>query len=695
MCAARTFISKATVEGPDLVISPCNRILQEPVTPSNVTLGLRVTRGSDWCYGNQDGGWGYVGTITSFMREGYWAVIWDFLPSSSHSYRVGWQEKFDLAVADVQQKIVLVSELAFPGTRVTQGPHWQYNIVGVCAGAEGTVIETYGDRYCSVRWDNGEMNSFRIGAHGRFDLAVRGFSNRQKCILGVFSARPGLPVSPGMQYPQDSDKRGESDVGYIIEKVDEMWKVYWPSTKSFTLNYAGIHNIHDLCYYPNGSTQPLRSITNKAIRKEYDTVVVGSNAYVGAIVRPGLHFLHDGKNTLTEGVIESINTKEKTCSVSWGTMKGVYRIGQLEKYDLVFSRQVPLLLDMYNHALHPMYAISGIRVMRGADYDPRSWGDQDGGFGQEGTIIHRSGKSGWHGVRWDNGHSARYRTNSDAIDLQLAMRGKYAIKVLDCADVYVGAIVFRGPTFKELGSIMWEEQGEISSISTAYPHTFQVSWESGKVTNHGLEDLKSPCLLLGFIFGPQPPTMEELQSRMTKYITEANKGQDTQAPVAGVAGPVAIKVVPLLQKLTALKAPFLEELYRVTSIEQNTYSSLYRCFLKSGEVAVKHYFGQHPMISSMTPQLWTEAERAWKFEHQNIIKTYGKCQQENTVYIGLEYFPSFALNEWRPTKESEPKSIAFKFVNHLCSVLKYLHDPSKNYVHCILNPNNILVSCVT
>merc|ERR1712093_273391 len=49
--------------------------------------GLRVRRGRDWSWGDQDGGWGSVGVITDGPRNGWCTVRW---PSGAENgYRVG------------------------------------------------------------------------------------------------------------------------------------------------------------------------------------------------------------------------------------------------------------------------------------------------------------------------------------------------------------------------------------------------------------------------------------------------------------------------------------------------------------------------------------------------------------------------------------------------------------------------------
>ena len=60
-------------------------------------LGLRVVRGPDWEWGDQDGGKGFVGTVAG-LEEGGVIVQWDM--GQKCRYRCGRDNKFDLRVLD-------------------------------------------------------------------------------------------------------------------------------------------------------------------------------------------------------------------------------------------------------------------------------------------------------------------------------------------------------------------------------------------------------------------------------------------------------------------------------------------------------------------------------------------------------------------------------------------------------------------
>ena len=70
----------------------------------------------------------------------------------------------------------------------------------------------------------------------------------------------------------------------------------------------------------------------------------------------------------------------------------------------------------------------GDRVVRGPDW---KWGDQDGGAGNEGTVMPRPGRSDseayhdfvWVNVSWDCGERNNYRIGPDVCDLAPAPYG--------------------------------------------------------------------------------------------------------------------------------------------------------------------------------------------------------------------------------------------------------------------------------
>ena len=68
-------------------------------------IGLRVVRGPDWKWGNQDGGDGHVGTVVEIGKplsqtspDKTVVVQWD--SGARTNYRVGYQSAYDLRILD-------------------------------------------------------------------------------------------------------------------------------------------------------------------------------------------------------------------------------------------------------------------------------------------------------------------------------------------------------------------------------------------------------------------------------------------------------------------------------------------------------------------------------------------------------------------------------------------------------------------
>jgi len=59
-------------------------------------IGIRVVRGPDWKWGDQDGGEGHVGTVTKDLGGKKVTVVWD--SGQEGQYRTGPEGCYDLRV---------------------------------------------------------------------------------------------------------------------------------------------------------------------------------------------------------------------------------------------------------------------------------------------------------------------------------------------------------------------------------------------------------------------------------------------------------------------------------------------------------------------------------------------------------------------------------------------------------------------
>jgi len=182
------------------VAAPC------VVTPALVRQGVRVRRGPDWQWDDQDGHG--TGVILERDHSGWASVAWEE-SGDKNSYRVGQEEAYDLVVASSYKELIAVlypaeaptagpkitAADATPGTRVVRGSDWAW---GVQDGAGRGTIQGPGDSdgWVKVKWDNNPGKSFphRVGGDGCYDLAFAGIQPvtcRVHHVLVPFTKSPG------------------------------------------------------------------------------------------------------------------------------------------------------------------------------------------------------------------------------------------------------------------------------------------------------------------------------------------------------------------------------------------------------------------------------------------------------------------------------------------------------------------------
>jgi serine/threonine protein kinase len=98
------------------------------------------------------------------------------------------------------------------------------------------------------------------------------------------------------------------------------------------------------------------------------------------------------------------------------------------------------------------------------------------------------------------------------------------------------------------------------------------------------------------------------------------------------------------------------------------------------------------VLSSELPTsvLFREIALHKRMDHANIVKLYDQLEDQNRVYLVLEYATGCNLAEYLKSqfRLSEPE--AAKFFVEICMGLKHMHD--KGIVHRDLKPENILVT---
>ncbi|XP_071117239.1 uncharacterized protein [Haliotis cracherodii] len=188
-------------------------------------LGSRVIRGPDWKYGDQDVEG--PGTVVNHANDHQFLwVQWD-LSYSNCRYRYGYEEHFDVLLID-QPRRLATHELIEIGVKVKRGVDWSYADQDGGPDGRGIVIRKRKDGRVKVRWDNGHINSYYFGGHGKFDLEV---STEEDELSAVIAASLEETASPPREH-QDEDVRRSlqtDDRPYMVwqwKDDDGNWRLY-------------------------------------------------------------------------------------------------------------------------------------------------------------------------------------------------------------------------------------------------------------------------------------------------------------------------------------------------------------------------------------------------------------------------------------------------------------------------------------
>ncbi|XP_052100801.1 uncharacterized protein LOC127734816 [Mytilus californianus] len=132
---------------------------------SEMEVGLRVRRGPDWMWGDQDG-FG-TGTVIGHKSRGYVRVKWDC--GNVGRYRHGAQNAHDLVVVD-EPRILPDEVLIAEGVYVKKGRDWEWDEQDGGDGSVGCVYHVEDEGIVHVRWENGIRGNYRYGGFGKIDL---------------------------------------------------------------------------------------------------------------------------------------------------------------------------------------------------------------------------------------------------------------------------------------------------------------------------------------------------------------------------------------------------------------------------------------------------------------------------------------------------------------------------------------------
>ncbi|HFD38846.1 MAG TPA: DUF4101 domain-containing protein [Anaerolineae bacterium] len=138
------------------------------------------------------------------------------------------------------------------------------------------------------------------------------------------------------------------------------------------------------------------------------------------------------------------------------------------------------------------------------------------------------------------------------------------------------------------------------------------------------------------------------------------------------------------------KHKILHNQYRIeATIGRGGFGYVYRArdLLTGNIVAIKEllsYLADRPQIAQ---RFILEARATMNLTHPAIVHTYHIFQQDNTLYLVMEYLPGGSLAD-RLKRGPLPPDEAVRIAIILCSALEYAHR--HGVIHCDLKPANIL-----
>ncbi|KAL7715712.1 MIB/HERC2 domain-containing protein [Entamoeba marina] len=132
-------------------------------------LGKRVTRGPDWKWGEQDGGEGSVGKVTSIKGNGWAKVVWD-KSRNENRYRWGVDSSYDLKIVEEIDEVIPEFSEQIKKNQVRG--YWKWGDQDGGVGSKGVVKDGCDDNWVEVKWSNGSVLQYRWGAENCYDLEV-------------------------------------------------------------------------------------------------------------------------------------------------------------------------------------------------------------------------------------------------------------------------------------------------------------------------------------------------------------------------------------------------------------------------------------------------------------------------------------------------------------------------------------------
>uniref|UniRef100_A0A2C9JKZ7 Uncharacterized protein n=1 Tax=Biomphalaria glabrata TaxID=6526 RepID=A0A2C9JKZ7_BIOGL len=194
-------------------VSAVMNILQEYRTTMveyTIRPGIRVVRGPNWDWDDQDGGEGYVGTVFDIDPSNFANVLWD--NGSKFRYRVGYCNNFDLRILDTAPSGVVHKTVLCNSCRCyIQGIRWKctscfdFDLCSACYNSDQHDIAHTFWRYYELSENRVlvpcRSKSVKIMSRGIFKDAIvcRGPDwqwGEQDAVIDVVSSSQGTEPSP-------------------------------------------------------------------------------------------------------------------------------------------------------------------------------------------------------------------------------------------------------------------------------------------------------------------------------------------------------------------------------------------------------------------------------------------------------------------------------------------------------------------
>ncbi|XP_062614449.1 uncharacterized protein LOC134276185 [Saccostrea cucullata] len=141
---------------------------RDPCMPD---LGVRVKRGPDWQWKNQDSHG--PGTVIGYSREGWLRVEWDVGGKNVYRYgpRHDMKNVYDVIPCNIP-RVLEENEPIGTGCLVKRGPDWEWDNQDGGEGNIGSVIRVRSNATVNVKWSNGSVSNYRFGYKEKFDLQI-------------------------------------------------------------------------------------------------------------------------------------------------------------------------------------------------------------------------------------------------------------------------------------------------------------------------------------------------------------------------------------------------------------------------------------------------------------------------------------------------------------------------------------------